>query len=79
MNEIIVRLIDLPVELNGFTALDEQDDYNVYLNARLSEEDMKQTFLHEMGHILYGHFYDQRPVEEKEQEVRERRPQGPPR
>lgn len=36
MEDIFVRLKDLPYGMNAVTILDEDGDYNVYVNARLS-------------------------------------------
>ena len=70
MGIIIIRIIDLPVTVKGFTVKDENDDYNVYINARLSAAIQGEATRHELEHIVRGHFYSQMPVAEKEQEVK---------
>lgn len=58
MNDIITRLIDVPTELKGVVKEDPDGDYNIYINARLSEPEQVAAFLHEMRHIEYGHLHD---------------------
>lgn len=68
MDTIIIRLIDLPLTVRGFTVKDENDDYNIYINARLSDDVRAEAFRHEVDHIRRGHFYDYKSVVEKELE-----------
>ncbi len=68
MDAIIIRLIDLPLTVRGFTVKDENDDYNIYINARLSDDVRAEAFRHEVDHIRRGHFYDYKSVVEKELE-----------
>lgn len=60
MEDVIVRLMDLPVP--GVTVLDSDGNYNVYINARLSYEERKKTLAHELRHIKNDHFFDDRAV-----------------
>lgn len=70
MEERIVRFIPLPEHVGGFTLVDENGDYNIYLNSRLSEAGRKNALDHEVAHITSGHFYDDtKTVEEKEKEA----------
>lgn len=57
MDAVIIRVIDLPYKVNGLTVKDEEGDYNIYLNARLSDERRVNAFRHELKHIKLGHFY----------------------
>ena len=41
----------------SITVLDENGDYNVYLNDRLSHDAQAEAFRHEVEHIKQGHFY----------------------
>lgn len=54
---MIIRKIDLPIGVSGITVLDENGDYNIYLNARLSYDGQADAFSHEVEHIKQGHFY----------------------
>jgi len=69
MDCIIIRVVDLPLPLKGATVLDNEGDYNVYLNAKLSADERVETYRHEIEHIRLGHFYDERPVVIKEAEA----------
>ena len=70
MDAVIIRLVDLPPSVRGFTVKDENDDYNIYINARLSEDGRGEAFRHEIDHIRRGHFYSDLPVAVKEAEVK---------
>lgn len=55
---MIVRKTNLfPVEIPGITVLDQNGDYNVYLNDKLSYDAQADAFRHEVEHIKQGHFY----------------------
>jgi len=43
--------------VDGITVLDENDDYNIYLNDRISYDAQAEAFRHEVEHIRQGHFY----------------------
>lgn len=66
MGSIIIRIIDLPVTVKGFTVKDENDDYNVYINARLSAAIQGEATRHELEHIVSDHFYSTQSIAEKE-------------
>jgi len=68
-DSVIVRIIDLPTPIKGVTVKDENGDYNIYLNGRLSGEAQAIAFRHEVEHIKQGHFYSELPVKMKEQQV----------
>lgn len=69
MDAVIIRIIDLPPAVRGLTVKDENDDYNIFINARLSDDLRAEAFRHEVEHIRAGHFYDCRSVAEKELEA----------
>lgn len=62
MENIIVRLISLPLTVRAFTIPDGQGDYNVYLNCALSVEEQKKSLQHERRHIENGDFNKELPV-----------------
>lgn len=70
MDAIIIRLVDLPDTIHAVTRKDSEGDYNIYINARLSADLRVRAYWHEIEHIRRGHFYDERPVSEKEVEAR---------
>ena len=57
MEDIIIRLMPLPVHVRAFTMADEQGDYNVYINALLSAEQQARSYQHELRHIRRGDFF----------------------
>jgi hypothetical protein len=57
MDSVIIRILDLPPKIHGATVKDENGDYNMYLNARDSEERRVRAYWHEIDHIRLGHFY----------------------
>ena len=66
MEDIFVRLKDLPYGMNAVTILDEDGHYNVYVNARLSYDGQLQAQRHEMVHIQRDDFYNSLSIEEAE-------------
>lgn len=66
MNDIFLRQIKMPLSIRAFTILDSNDDYNVYLNADLSEEAKQISYNHELQHIKNNDFYSGLSVEEIE-------------
>ena len=57
MNDIFVRFLPLPHRVNGVTVIDENADYNVYLNAYHDGYHLRKAYLHELEHIKAGHFW----------------------
>ena len=66
MDAVIIRVIDLPYGVDGMTVKDSNDDYNIYLNARLSGDAQALAFRHEIEHIKRGDFWSEKSVGEKE-------------
>ena len=57
MTNIIIRLQDgLPCSVRAFTVVDAEGDYNVYLNSKLTQEQLEQSYEHELRHIQNGDF-----------------------
>lgn len=69
MENIMIRSIVLPVGVRGVTVVDENGDYNVYINCTLSPDVQKQAADHELRHIRKDHFYDFEPVARNEREA----------
>jgi len=63
MSNIIVRIIDLPCTVRGYTALDDEGDYNIYLNARLTNEQQKHAYNHELRHIRRNDWNDSKSIQ----------------
>lgn len=69
MNEIFVRLVDFPVDIRGMIKEDSNGDYNIYINARYTDEEQLKTWLHEAAHARLGHLHSDRPIDEIEEEA----------
>ena len=69
MNNYICRFIELPKRVNAVTVVDENGDYNIYINSRLSQEEQKKSFRHECLHIKKNHFYMDKCVNMCEEEA----------
>ena len=69
MNEVIVRIRDFPCGTNGVTVMDENGDYNIYINAKLSEIEQQRAYKHELEHINRDHFYSDKEVKVMEEEA----------
>ena len=69
MGNVICRVVELPHTVNAVTVIDDDGNFNVYVNALLSVEAQKKAFNHEKQHILKNHFYSHKPVEECEGEA----------
>ena len=66
MNEVFFRLLDMPTTVKGFTALDNNGDYNIYINPQYSVEMQRETALHELDHIAANHFFSDLGIRDKE-------------
>ena len=62
MGDIFIRGLVLPITVKGATVLDENGDYNVYINLSLSRDIQIKTKKHELKHIQKEHFYNFNPV-----------------
>lgn len=50
-DNIIVRLVSLPDKVYGFTTPSPDGYMNVYINAKMAQEQQEQVLDHEIGHI----------------------------
>ncbi len=57
--------------VNAVTVPDEDGNYNVYINDRLSHEAQEEAYEHELYHIVHGHHYNYTPVATCEKETQE--------
>lgn len=71
MDNIIVRLVDMPCSVDGTTVRDDDGNYNIYINARTSRQMQFVTLRHELSHIGNNHFDDGRPLLDDEMEAEE--------
>lgn len=56
MDDVIVRLLDLPYTVHGFTSMDSDRNYNVYINSKLSKEMQYRAYKHEIERITERHW-----------------------
>lgn len=76
MNEFIYRLVPLPGSCRGFILEDPDGDFNIYINQDLSEEQMRDTILHEEMHALRGDTRSDLPVRDLEHKQKKTRHSG---
>ena len=69
MGDILTRIIELPATVSAMTVVDENGDYNIYINAALTREAADRALRHEMAHVRGGHFEADKPVAECEREA----------
>lgn len=71
MNDIFIRMTELPNRVKAMTVVDENSDYNIYVNSALSQDEMKKAYLHEIQHIEKKHFDQDTSVTKAEGEIEE--------
>lgn len=54
MDDVFVRFLDLPTACKGAVRLDQNGDYNVYLNPAHGPDVLRETYAHELRHIASG-------------------------
>lgn len=69
MGDVFIRGIELPAKVKGVTVVDDDGDYNVYINTSLCEGVQQEALIHEMSHIVSEHFYGFDSVERNEEEA----------
>ena len=63
MDDYITRLVSLPTTVRGFVAVDADGNPNIYINARLTEEERQRAYLHEVRHIIRGDLDSDLPIQ----------------
>lgn len=57
--------------------MDDDGDFNVYINALLPDEAQKESYMHELEHINRDHFYQkEKPVSVCEAEASKKKAKG---
>lgn len=69
MDNIFVRYIKFPNKVPAATILDDNGDYNVYINSGICPEKQKFALKHELSHIENNHFYDDNSLDDDEYEA----------
>lgn len=63
MEEITVRLVDLPPSIGGFVAEDTDGSYSVYINATWGSDAQHRAMLHELRHIANDDLNNGLPID----------------
>lgn len=58
MNETPVYFMNLPTTVRGFVTFGADSEPIIVLNARMSMEQQRKTWIHEVNHIDSGHLFD---------------------
>ena len=58
----IVRLIDLPVKIKGVVSYSQDGTPNIYINSRLSIDQQRKAYLHELEHIHNDDAYNDKTI-----------------
>jgi Zn-dependent peptidase ImmA (M78 family) len=53
-----VVLGDMPIKTKALSCMNEDGSFTIFLNARLSYEQQRNSFFHELKHISNNDFYD---------------------
>lgn len=66
----VVQIADVPEVLHGFSWKPKEGVYVSLINSELLDREKAECFLHEVSHVLLGHFEQlSRPTKELEQEA----------
>ena len=69
MTDAYVRLVSLPVKVEGVTLPNDDGSFDIYINDRLSPARQQETLEHELRHIRRDHFYLEMPVSRMERQA----------
>lgn len=69
MPEHYVRLISLPIKVEGVTLPNDDGSFDIYINSRLSPQRRQKVLEHELRHIQNDHFYLDMPVSTMEKQA----------
>lgn len=64
--EYCVRLIDLPCGVRALVQFDAEGFPNIYVNARISQEEQRKAIAHELRHIQRDDAYNGLSIQEVE-------------
>lgn len=70
MNDVFIRVVTFPsLRVSSAVRVDNNGDYNIYIDERLSDEAKKRKLNHELTHIKRNHFSDCVSVTDAENEA----------
>ena len=78
MEHIRTYMVNLPTHVRGLTSIDEDGEPMIYLNARLSIDQNRDTYDHETRHILRDDFHNGLSIEEAEELISHSAPPSDP-
>ena len=64
--DFFVRMINLPPSIHGMTVTNDDSTFSVYINSKLSVEQQKEAYMHDVSHIVKDDFFTDLPIEEIE-------------
>lgn len=68
-SDVIIRHIDAPYCVWGFSLPDSDGIYNIYINYKVPRDRVKEVIEHELEHIRNGDFYRCDPAHAIEAEM----------
>jgi hypothetical protein len=71
MEQRIVRFMNMPSFCGGFTTVDENGDYNIYINQNLCPKKIEEVIKHEIRHITNNDFYEYKDITLAEKKANE--------
>ena len=69
MIDYYVRLVELPLAVEGVTVPNDDGSFDIYINSRLPEPQRDQVLAHELRHVELEHFYLDLPAELMERQA----------
>lgn len=69
MTDYFVRLIRLPIKVEGVTVPNSDGSFSIYINELLPEGKRNDVLEHELRHISSEHFYVDMPVSHMERQA----------
>jgi hypothetical protein len=62
VDDVIIRIVDMPPGANAVTTLDNDGRANIYINSRLNTDAQQRALLHEIKHIERDDFCNSTPL-----------------
>lgn len=63
MDEPITRIVDMPYSIRGLSTVDEDGTPQIYINARLSNDEQRKAYDHERRHLENDDLYNKLSIE----------------
>lgn len=69
MIDYYVRMVALPIAVEGVSVPNDDGTFDIYINARLPQEKQEEVLAHELRHLEAEHFYVDIPLRVAEQQA----------